>query len=102
MSCMCLLRLQDFLASLKNLPLNLLAQLLPKELPQLPMLGGMASGLSTFNAMVSAPLQLSAAIKLGLPPFPIPMIDLGKLEAAAFVAGTTGASPFGASASARS
>jgi hypothetical protein len=33
MSCMCLRKLKTFLESLKNLPLNMLASLIPKDLP---------------------------------------------------------------------
>lgn len=99
MSCMCLKRLQDFLKSLKNLPLNALAGLIPKDLPQLTSLGGMSSGIATVHAMVSARAQLQAALRLGLPPFPLPALDLGRLEAMAFLAGTTGVNPLSANAS---
>jgi hypothetical protein len=88
---MCLRKLTTFLDSLKNLPLNMLAPLIPKCPPQLAMLGGMASGIATVQAMASAQAHLSAALKLGLPAFPIPPLDLGKLEAMAYLAGTTGA-----------
>lgn len=92
MSCLCLHKLTTFLESVKNLPLNMLASQIPKDLPQLTMLGGMASGLVTAQAMASASAQaqLSAALKLGLPPFPIPALALSKLEAMAYLAGTTG------------
>lgn len=98
MSCMCLVKLQDFLASLKNLPLNALAALIPKDIPQLSMLGGLASGSATVSALASAQAQLDAALRLSLPPFPIPMLDLGKLEAMASLAGA-GVNPFSANAS---
>jgi hypothetical protein len=100
MSCMCLVKLQAFLASLKNLPLNALAALIPPDIPQLAMLGGLASGSATVSALASASAQaqLNAALRLGLPPFPIPMLDLGKLEAMASLVGA-GVNPFSANAS---
>ena len=45
------------------------------------------------------PAQLSAALKLGLPAFPLPPLDLGKLDAMAYVAGMTGANSLHANAS---
>ncbi len=98
MNCLCLRKLKAFTESLKNLPLNMVASLLPKDLPQLSMLGGMASGLVTAQAMASASAQaqLRAALMLGLPPFPIPALDLGRLEAMAYLSGTTGANALNA------
>lgn len=100
MSCMCLAKLTEFLASLKNLPLNMLAEMIPK-MPQLSMIAGAASGVGTLSAMAtaSARAQLTAAMNLGLGPFPIPLPELAKLESLALVAGATGVNAFGANAS---
>ena len=105
MPCMCIRKLSDFLQSLKNLPLNLLAELIPPCPAQLSTLGALASGVGTMQALASASVsasaraQLAAALHLGLPPFPFPALDLGKLEAMAFLAGTTGTNAFSAKAS---
>ncbi len=101
MSCMCVSQLAAFAKSLQNLPLNTLASLIPTDLPQLAMVGGMASGTTTASAVASASGQakLRAALRLGLPPFPISLPELGKLEAAALVAGTTGTHALTANAS---
>ena len=64
MSCMGLRKLTTFLDSLKNLPLNMLASLIPKDLPQLSMLGGMASGMATVQAMASASAQAAWIISV--------------------------------------
>ena len=55
MSCMCLAKLKAFLESLKNIPLNALAAMIPEEIPQLTMLGGMASGSATASALARPP-----------------------------------------------
>lgn len=101
MSCMCVSQLAAFVKSLQNLPLNALGSLLPAELPQLSQISSLSSGTATATAVASAQAQaqLRAAIKLGLPPFPLSPPELGKLEAAAFVAGTTGTNPLSANAS---
>jgi hypothetical protein len=96
MSCMCLRKLKTFLESLKNLPLNMLASLIPKDImPQLPMLGSMAYGLSSASFMMS-PLglpKLNGGLGLRLPQFSLPMLELAKLESMAQIAGMTGTNP---------
>ena len=75
----------------------MLASPIPKDLSPLTTPGGLATGLGTLAATASATAsaaasakvsatasaQLAAALRLGLPPFPIPALDLGKLEAVA-------------------
>ena len=71
----------------------MLASPIPKDLSPLTTPGGLATGLGTLAATASATAsaaasatasaQLAAALRLGLPPFPIPALDLGKLKAMA-------------------
>lgn len=103
MPCACIKKLSAFVASLENLPLNAMMDLLPEELPQLTEMSGLASGAATAHSMTSAMAspQLAAKLKVKLPPFPIPLPELAKLEALAIVGDQAGCPPTNSSFAAR-